>query len=523
MQINENTLLDTLTLLVNINTISTRKLCSDLLKYFNNQLSSKIITDNIIEDYKKILVDIIVEIIDLKITKDNNNTDLKTIYNKVKLNPIFKQMPNYLDPLTSILTIEDNVSSEYLDSISNKLSNIVIWFKCNEKLKYMYGHLNNMNINQLDESVEKSFNSIINTSQDIEKIIRQRKNIQDLAIERIHSSSFDEISNAYKLYKERNITHIIKLGLQGMNRALGKKGGIPLGRSVVFGALTHNYKSTMLLSVARWCKEYNYFPIKDGKKPLILFISLENEGHENMMLWWKTAYETLIKDKLEKEPETEEEVIKQIYDYFYQADIEIVIERYLPSEFGYNELVELINNYEDSGFYIPVCIIDYLSQMKLIDTNGYNSYSNQGNYLLIKNLYNKVCNFCGSKGITLFTGNQLNTQAAYLLNSGVNPVKKFNQSHFSGASDVAREVDIIYFLHIEKNQNGDPYLTIQLNKDRYETTTKEQYKFIAYKFTEHGIIDDINTSFQGVKDIYKIDNENNINNNIIDDPDNLTF
>jgi hypothetical protein len=452
------------------------------------------------------LIYLIEKITELKLIKDKNKLELKLLFNKIKGNEIFDQYSYYLDPLQDILINEDKFSENYLNDISDKLNNIIIWYKCNNKIKSLYGYLHNANIsNESKESINHTFNSIINISSDIEKIIKQKQDAKELAIETINLSSKEDIAKAYKLYKDRNITSVIKLGLKGLNKMLGERQGVPLGRSIVFAALTHNYKSTMLLNVARWCKEYNHFPIKNGKKPLIIYISLENESHENMMLWFKYVYQTILKKKLKKEPTTDEEIIQLIYDYFYQSDLDIAILRYLPSDFGYIELTDLITKYEEEGYYIPACIIDYLSQMKLVDFNEGNRYTIKGNHMLIKDLFNKTCNYLKSKGITLFTGHQLNSGASFLLNSGVYPIKKFNQSHFAGSTDVAREIDIIVYLNIEKNHKNIPYLTIHWGKTRYETSIKENDKFICYKFTEDGILDDINTKFMGVKNIYNVD------------------
>jgi len=509
MLITHDILLDALLLITHINTAKTRKLIKELISYYQSSTPSENIDilNNDKYQFEQLIISLLQEILNTKLVKDKHSKELKTLYNKISINDIFKKHPEWLSYIQDVLDSNIQFNTEMLDNVHDKISNIVIWFRCNQHLKQMYGKLSNINPKSDPSTTQELYQDILHLSSQINSTIRHSKDVNDIAVERIHLNRKEDILKAYQTFKSRNITGVIKMGLQGLNNMCGSRKGVGLGKSVLFCALTHNYKSTMLLSIARWCRDYNKFQSKDNRKPLILVITLENEGHENMMLWFKHAAKTILQDKIELEKMSDEQIIDAIYNYFYSEDIEIAILRYLPSDFGFEELVDLITSYEDEGYYIPVCIIDYLRQMRL--TSADDMYSRKGGHQLIKELFNKVCNYLKSKGITLFTAHQLNRNASMIVSSGVPyPVKRFNESHMEGSTDVAREVDMIIYMNIEKNHQGIPFLTLQWGKHRYEEDTPERYKFIAYPFTEKGIIDDIDGKFGGVKDIYNYDPEN---------------
>lgn len=501
MIINIDIFNDVLLLIINNNTSQNKQLIFEIIDYYKNQ---PILSKDMIKIYD-LYLNLLHDIIQSNLEKRSNSTDLMLLFNKYKMNSELEKNKLILDNIEYILTNKDMISNDLLNMIEKRLRNLVTWHRCNKQIRKTFGYINNISLDLDDDKTNTYFNKVINMSRDIESSIRNIQSKNNLYIERIISSERSTIKKAFLQYKERNVTGSIKTGLQGLNRMCGGRESFKLGESVMFCALTHNFKSMMLLSIARWIKEYNSFDKKDGKKPLVLFISLENEAHENLLLWYKQIYHTLTND-VDIISESVEEVIDKIYNYFAESDITFVIDRYLPGEFGYDELVNLINDFEDKGYYIICTIIDYLSQMKKeADSNKV------GNYLLIKNLFNSTCNFLKSKGILFYTVHQLNRGASEIVSSGVPyPIKRFTENHLSDAIDVGREVDMIIFLHIEKNHLGEPYLTMKWYKHRYVNDTKEIDKFCCYKFSEVGIIDDYGKKPTYVRSIY-VDNENSNN------------
>ena len=499
MLIDTNTFNDLLLLIINKNTSQNRQLALEILDHYNNQ--PKLSNDN--NDLYDLYTNLLTDVINGNFEKSKNKNDITVLFNKYKANKKLTENKLILDNLQYILLNDEEVSDKLLDMIDKKLRNLVTWFRCNKQIRSMFGYANNINIDSDENLISNKFQKLIDMSRDIESSIRNVQSQDKLYIERIVSDKRDTIKNAFSLYKRRNVTGSIITGLQGLNKMCGKRESFKLGESIMFCALTHHYKSMMLLSMARWIKEYNTFDVRDGKKPLVLFISLENEAHENLLLWYKRMYHSLT-NEYDITSVSEKEIIDKIYNYFAQNNVTFIIDRYLPGDFGYNELVNLVNDFEDKGYYIVACIIDYLSQMK----KNYAAMSKgAGNYVLLKNLYNATCNFLSSKGICLLTGHQLNRGASEIVSSGIPyPVKRFGENHLADAIDVGREIDFIIYMHIEKNHLGESYLTLKWGKHRYNDDTKEIDKFCAYKFSEIGIIDDYGKKSTFIRNIYNGDN-----------------
>jgi hypothetical protein len=394
--------------------------------------------------------------------------------------------------------IEEEMTTDRLVTLSKKITNFVIWHKANMATKRIFGGLKECSatydIDYQESRISDINDQLLSFKKEIDLIQAKIGNNQTL--EKIDFTDKEDISNAFDIYKSRKVSHIMKTGLQGLNQLCGPRGGFALGESVIFCALPHNFKSTMLMSIAKWIVKYS-IPPKTDKKPMILFITLENEAYENMMIWFESIYYDLHGCK--PTDMTDEDIINCIHDYFSSKDYVLVIERYLPSTFGFEELVTLIEKYENSGFYIYGVFIDYLQHMK--KSSGLNS--RVGNHLLIQELFNRVCNFFKAKGTTMFSAHQLNRKAAEIVSSGLpDPVKRFSEDHLAFSMDVAREPDMIVYMHITKNDEGVPFLTLKWGKHRYVHDTPEAHKYVAYELTDNGLIDDVEADFGGTRNIY---------------------
>ena len=126
-------------------------------------------------------------------------------------------------------------------------------------------------------------------------------------------------------------------------------------------------------------------------------------------------------------------------------------------------------------------------------------------------LANRFHNHSNHNGIFFATGFQLETAASQLAASGKhNIVKQYNESHLSDCKGIKRELDQLFFLELEKNHHGVTYLTMAWNKNRYEHHTAAEDKYFAYRFTNFGILDDVDGEDKSVKDIYADDESDDV-------------
>ena len=359
---------------------------------------------------------------------------------------------------------------------------------------------------------EEEFKSTLQQASELVDVLTNNDAVQNKEpVEHVDFSNRESIKRAMAKHKERSVAGVLRLGLQGVNRMLGERCGLARGESGVVYALPHNYKSGFLNSCVSWIPLYNLPPSDlNGKKPLVILFSLENEAFQNTVWIFRKIYET--SNQKSAKGLTDDEIISYAFDMFNEKGWTFIIERYQPSEFGAKEYRERIEYYENSGYSVVFAAIDYLNLAK--KGRGENSTS-VGTHLLVRELFSFWCNYNKAKGITGMTAHPLNRKAGEIAMSGnTNVVKRFSLEHIADSVDVSREVDLEIFMHKEVNGNGVPYLTFFRGKHRYVDNTPEKHKYVAYRFSKFGIPDDILTEAQFVEDIYAVDVDQRTESNI---------
>lgn len=493
---NSEIFLDAISLLINVNDKKSQKMVTELIEITNNN------KQNLVSETKLIqfLIRLIKEIIVTKLTIDDVN-ELTLLLLKFKSDTVVSQNEEVYQRLQDLFLNPTKMNNDRLKYVKERIQNFIIWNKCNTYTRKMFGYLNRCTDTVDPMEQKKYLEDVLHLSNTIGETFNYNLSDEENGrIERIDFHDLSSIKAAKSKYSSRKVSNIMKMGLQGFNQMCGKRGGLALGESIVINALSHNGKSLVLKLIAKWIVKYNVPPQHpDGKKPLLLFVSLENEANEDMMWWFRNAYETTTNESADGL--SDEYVIQYIHNFFTEKGYHFIVERYLPSEFGYDEFKQLYEKYENSGYFIVSTIVDYVNNMK--KTNRDSKSSNAGNHLLVKELYSNMCNYTKSKGTLLVTAHQLNRQAADIAASGLtNVVKRFGSNHLADSIDVQREVDISVFIHIEKNQADKPFLTFNKTKHRYVDDTPEKHKYFAVPFTEWGIVDDIYGIPTHTRDIY---------------------
>ncbi len=501
MNIDATLYFDLILLSIHINQSSTKELADELFELFEENVQSLPSKD---VAYVNVYISIIKEVLNNRLNVDDNKADILNIIIKYTNNRVFSRDKIIKSSLLDL--VESNTKADRLAMITERLNNVVVWFKSNSYINKIYGNLKECKLAyDVTDQTEK-----INDLKDLVGSFKSTLLEIDSAVgkngpvEVIDFSKKNSIKEALGTFKDRSITHVLKTGLQGLNKMLGKAGGFQLGESVIFCALLHNFKSGILMNIARWIVDHNEPPKVKGKKPLILMITLENLGYMNMMSMFRQMYFTLTGSSADSLSDTD--TTNYIYEYFNRAGYTFIIERYLPSSFGYDEYVHLCERYSAAGYNLVGVLVDYIEKMKKTD----GKFSREGNYVLIDNLFNQMCNYNKAIGSSLFSGAQLNRGAADLVASGMpHPVKQFSERHLAGSIGIGREVDFLCYMHIEQNDAGESWLTFQWGKHRYDEDTPEKDKFTAYRFEPNGIPDDCNGKNAGSKDIYAVDKAKN--------------
>jgi hypothetical protein len=290
-------------------------------------------------------------------------------------------------------------------------------------------------------------------------------------------------------------------GLQGLNRMFHKD-VIRLGQSILFCALSHNYKSGILMDCARWIAMYATPPKLTDRIPTIQFISLENEAHTNLLNWFRRSYSLLygeIPNNL-----TDDEIAEHIIKHFSSRGWKLEVYRRIGEHFGFSDYCKLYEDSIKAGNQVYVSIIDYPALMR-------EGQVSDGSPMLAKSLqglYHGLVNHAKHNNIALIAAHQLDTNADKLAGIETYPAKKFRKNHLENSKGIFNEIDICIFMHKTLDSNGHPWMTFNWGKGRDCEPPETKNKFFGQKFHKYGLLDDLLTEPQWVTDIFTADSSN---------------
>lgn len=336
-------------------------------------------------------------------------------------------------------------------------------------------HSNNANINDVLE----------NLIEEAVKIKELRKSTGlNMVIDEIN---FDETSSvinaASKAHELVGGGSAYKLGWECLNRMT--QGGFRRGEFVTVTALKHNYKSGFLKSVFLQTLRLNKPEVNTpGKKPMLLFISVEEEV-DNIMFFFYTYLKYTLDNIEIKEDDIKKmdssDIAKYVMDNVNTMGFHLRVLRINPDQLDFRVLFDIVEKYEKDGFELIAAYLDYVKKMS---RNGCRNTGPQGTDLL--DLFSKLRNYFSSKSITFVTPHQLNTAANNLIKTGMPGIEFVkhiaDKSYYADSSQLGQEIDLELFMHIVKI-NKEPYLAISRGKHRIATVIPEEDKFALLKFT----------------------------------------
>jgi len=280
---------------------------------------------------------------------------------------------------------------------------------------------------------------------------------------------------------------ILRTGFQGLNRMLD--GGFRPGEEWVMGALQHNYKTGLSLTIFRQLATYNEPVLRNPtKRPLMLRISFE----DSLLMNFQGLYSQLWQNEHGEIPNLMGLSIEHLSEYSQRkmsvSGYETHFMHVNPSMWSYRDLCNEVLKFEAEGYEIHVCMVDYLLKLP---TTGCDQGPHGHD---IRNMYERVKNFMSSRGIIFITPHQLSTDAKMMKRTGQTELVKqmVGGGFYAGSKQIDQVVDGELFQHIE-HVNNEAFLTIQRGKHRKIAQTPIEHQYIVLPFTKGGcILDDIN-------------------------------
>ncbi|AXH70852.1 helicase [Vibrio phage BONAISHI] len=302
----------------------------------------------------------------------------------------------------------------------------------------------------------------------------------------------ESIANTLEAAKKQHTGEsVLKTGLQGLNDMWGI-GGYMRGGSYNFGALTHNYKTGILLDHCRWLPMYNdpsSMMEDENKKPMILRVSFENKPEQDVPIIYRSLWEAEHKQKLDLNTVDVLEAAKYIKEKLSVNGYHFEMVCYDPNNMTVWDLLNIIDGYIDEGYEIHAIVVDYLH---LITKNG---NSNSRTDERIVHAFEVLRNHCFPKGITQINAHQLSTEAQQLAREGTSnfAVKVSTGGWYMDCRSLHTKLDGECLMHIHK-VGERKFLTFAKGKDRTDSGhIPERRKSYAYEFLPYGgINDDIN-------------------------------
>lgn len=512
MMITAELLLDAIFLLLNDNSVRNQQAVLELLSIHEADVKTTGASNgDLLQFYIRILHKIIGENLD-----KSNVQALRTFMLKFKSDPAFDRNREVMDLLQEAISSRETMDADQLKKLFDNIQTVLLWHHTNKIIRKNFGRLNRVMELATPEAQHAELMCVLRSAEELQGLQKKTllTNPQATSIDTINFSDRSSIKAGLKKHKDRNVAGRIRTGLQGLNQMLGKAGGFVAGESIVFNALPHMYKSGILVSIAIWSVVYNVLSAPDGLKPMVYFVSLENEAYQNMVWAFRQRYHVAMG----KHPDdfTDEQIIDWMHDHFSKHGCTLIIERFLPHNFGFDEYVERVSFWRSQGFFMVIAIFDYPNLMK--KTSSDPSASKGGRDLNVRELYSKLCNFNKMLGTTFVGAHPLNREGMRSIANQTNMVKRLGPEHLADSVDVEREVDVSIYMHLETNNNDNKFLTMRINKHRYVDDTPEKHKYCAYPFLSPGvgILDDIDGPPSFTRDIYAYGFEKHENEVIVD-------
>lgn len=306
----------------------------------------------------------------------------------------------------------------------------------------------------------------------------------------IESVDFGNVENVKEMLnkasEEMSTGGTMRTGIQALNRIFGDHAGLMRGESWVIGALQHNFKSGFLMTILKGLVTYNEpLMMDEKKKPLILFITLENTITQNILWLYQSFKENETGEYCDIRNISIEEAAAYVNEKFTANGYHVKMRRFNPTEFGYRDLFNVLLKYESEGYEIHALLIDYLNMMTktgcVKDTIGGD----------VRDLFRRVRNFTSPRRILFVTPHQLSSEAKNIVRSGADGFVKeiANKGYYDSCKLIDQEVDGEIYIHIEKVK-GKPYLTVQRGKHRKVKITPEEDLYFILPFQEIGAIQD---------------------------------
>lgn len=371
-----------------------------------------------------------------------------------------------------------------------------ILHRIKEKRAVLQDHLNETKISSLMKEYShkilfnavgstNSINLIREMSAKLDPYIQARTDNRHPA--EIGTVDFDDPEVVAKYFEAvkatMDVAGAFKTGWKGLNRMFGKLGALRRGEFILGGGLQHNFKTGFALTVFSHICLFNKPYMRDkNKKPLCLFVTLENELSDNLLILYKYLMENETGEAVDESRIDAVAATQYISARLQETGFKVLITRFDPTEFTISGFTNWLDGLQAQGYEIQYLCVDYLNMLPKTGLDAKVAGDD------IRLLFRRMRNYTAPRGITFFSPHQLSSDALQLMRENTEDFVKIvaNRGYYDGCKRLGQEPDLELIFHIVKIA-GKSYFTIQRGKHR-NTVTSEADQYCVLPFAPVGTI-----------------------------------
>lgn len=403
---------------------------------------------------------LIVSVIEASISNDDNKDILNGLIEPVILGS-FKLQESEIAYVLNIISTYSKIGFilEYKDNIIDKFSSIES------------GSINGINL--LVNDFEKEIAGLH---------VKLHKTLSSDGIDATDTVSISDpeffkkyFNKVYKLSKRK--TKVLKTGIKRFNRFLSDDGGFLTGKMYVVHAPINSFKTGLLLYIVKWIQLYNSDLYLEkfkatGKRPVILFLSLENTWDENTERLFSMYASTNLSEVSNLK---DAENIWKSNVYKTDSIIDICMIYGKAGRFSTSDLEYRIDEIESQGNQVIACVIDYMRIMR-------DDLANTDPRLKVISISTDLHELVALRPeMVLITAHHTNRDGDVILTDvenrgGVDKVKSLGRQHLVEAHAVEDAIDFSMYISPEVSPfTGETFLTFKKGKCRYKRTDIEYF------------------------------------------------
>ena len=359
-----------------------------------------------------------------------------------------------------------------------------------ENLQDALSDLGSGNVSNLDEILSELRNIISDLNEEFNKT---DSNEDELSV--FHTSRPDEFKEKFReAYEyEHSPKMCLHTGLKMFDKMISPRGGFLGGTFNLFMADTNTFKSALLENIKNWIKKYNSDMFKEeflrtGKRPTILFISLENGSKEDL----SRDFAISTKGNMFEVPNLDE-AFKQFNASLNDSIIDITQVNAGDYKVNMSTIKTLVRRLEEDNYFVISIIVDSFDLMSPDEEDTRLRISDETTLLL--NRARRIEKWISDKPYPFITAHQLNRLGAAAISEAkakgmIDVCKVLDRQHVSGSYDILRRAHATFFIYVENSKyDNEKYLEIMRDKMRYRTSGPE-YGYLVTKLINGFFIED---------------------------------